>query len=667
MPRFNVRLRAGVALAAMALAVSPVLGAGAGASGPGADTMVAVAQGINLASIPGAAVFGTTPANTPEQVSFILNIRNQDQLAWNVQQGLSSFLSVGQFAQYYGQTPTNIASLQTYLSKFGIATQVYPDNLDVTATGTAGQFDQALAVQQDEYHVPGFHGAGGRQNVAAQTVHGAVTAPELPYRLSQFVLAILGLTNYAPFASQAVHMTTKGVTPQKGSSSACLALVGLPNACNTPADFASNYNLSPLYHQTNGSGQTIGIVTLAALDPGAAQYFWSNVLGLANTGRSVTVENVDGGPGAPSYASGSSETDLDVEQSGGVAPGANITVYQAPNTDFGYADAFFQAASENVASSVSASWGESETLIQASVASGVETPAYQAAFDEAFLEMAAQGQSGFTSAGDAGAYDASADLGTTNLAVDAPADSPYITAAGGTTLPFNVTFSGPGGSAPVQVKHERAWGWDYLWGPVATVSPAPIDAVAESLVVGGGGGSSVLEPMPSYQQGVSGTHTFNGVGWLTPTAVQNVSGINEPTAWTFNSTPSILHGQSAGRAVPDLSADADPESGYLEYSPSFADVGGSLLQGGWGGTSFVAPQLNAAAAIIDAYLGHRVGLWNPSIYAFATSDNSPFNPLQQVGASNDNIFFTGTPGALYNEAVGLGVPNLARLARDFAH
>lgn len=73
------------------------------------------------------------------------------------------------------------------------------------------------------------------------------------------------------------------------------------------------------------------------------------------------MENIDGGPGASSDASGSGETDLDIEQSGALAPGANVILYQAPNTDPGYADSFFAAASQNIASSVSASWGESET------------------------------------------------------------------------------------------------------------------------------------------------------------------------------------------------------------------------------------------------------------------------------------------------------------------
>ena len=117
--------------------------------------------------------------------------------------------------------------------------------------------------------------------------------------------------------------------------------------------------------------------------------------------------------------------------------------------------------------------------------------------------------------------------------------------------------------------------------------------------------------------------------------------------------------------MPDLSTNADPETGYLVYAPSFVGAGGTALQGGYGGTSFVAPQLNGTAALIDAALGHRVGFWNPLMYRAATKHDSPFTPLQQVGTSNDNVFYTGTPGAVFNPSTGLGTPNFAALVRAF--
>ncbi len=71
-------------------------------------------------------------------------------------------------------------------------------------------------------------------------------------------------------------------------------------------------------------------------------------------------------------------------------------------------------------------------------------------------------------------------------------------------------------------------------------------------------------------------------------------------------------------------------------------------------------------ALIDAYVGHRVGLWNPSIYRFAESGSDPFTPLDTTGTSNDNLYYSGRSHALYNPSTGLGTPNVAKLAEDFA-
>ncbi len=456
MRKTSIGVRTGVALCALALALSPVLAVEAGASG--GTSWVPVAQGASPASMPGSSAFGTTPSSMPETVSFILDEQNKGQLEANVERGVSNFLSVSQFAQQYGQSSTNIQALTSYLSKFGIKSTVFSDNVDVSTTGTAGEYDAALSVKQDQYHVPAYPGRGGHQGTPAQTVYGPTTAPQLPSQLASFVLAILGLSNYAPFSSDAVHADTTVTAADQKSSNSCVALSGLPDACNTPANFESNYGLKPLESNDAGSGQTLAIVTLAALDPGAPQYFWQNVLNMPATGRSVTVENIDGGPGAPSNAGGTGETDLDVEQSGAIAPGANVIVYQAPNSDPGFADSFFTAASQNIAGSVSTSWGESETYLASVVAQGGETSAYVAAFDEAFLELAAQGQAAFDAAGDAGAYDASRDLGSTNLSVDTPADSPYITAAGGTTLAVERDGPGPTGHAERQRLRDRKGG-----------------------------------------------------------------------------------------------------------------------------------------------------------------------------------------------------------------
>ena len=72
-----------------------------------------------------------------------------------------------------------------------------------------------------------------------------------------------------------------------------------------------------------------------------------------------------------------------------------------------------------------------------------------------------------------------------------------------------------------------------------------------------------------------------------------------------------------GRNQPDLSFNADPQSGYIVVDctdfPAASNPG--CAQGGWGGTSFVAPQLNGMTTLIDEASGSRVGLINPTVYA----------------------------------------------------
>ena len=678
--------RAAVLAAAVALGAPLLITSGeAGAASPGPNTPVPVTGGFQVPAFHGARAQGPATPYNSLALSFILKPQNSQRLFSQAESGVgSNFLSVNQFAMEYGANQRFVVQLEHYLSQFGISDfTLYPNGLDLKAVGTTAQVEQALGVQEERYYVPAVPGRNGMQGLRAQSVYAPRNRAMLPQRLEQTIVAVLGLTNYAPWVTQKVHASTK---PNSLSPTACVALTTLPNACNTPSDFAAQYHLTGLYSQgAEGQGQTIGIVTLAALNRTAPEHFWTTVLHLPPGGRTVSVETIDGGPGAPTTTLGTGETDLDTEQSGGLAPAANVVVYQAPNTTAGYVDGFMTAASQNLAGSVSASWGESDAIIQAFGAAGFIAPGYQASFDEAFAEMALQGQSTFVASGDAGAYAANRTTGGEwfTLGVGSPADSPYTTAAGGTTLPWTGTGAITFGKGlhtdqkygHVDVTAQRAWGWDYLAKAVSATNGIPFAVTAPKVVLGSTGGYSALEPMPSYQLGVSGTSHFNDVQYFTPTAAKTdgttlfggfygLSGFSVVTTVSVTSSPSVAQGTGSGRAVPDLSADADPLTGYLLYNPS-ANTG-VPLQGGWGGTSFVAPQLNGSDAVIASALRHRVGFWNPSIYRFATGANSPFTPLNQPGPTNDNWFYTGTPGTLYNPATGLGVPNFTQLAADFA-
>jgi kumamolisin len=184
--------------------------------------------------------------------------------------------------------------------------------------------------------------------------------------------------------------------------------------------------------------------------------------------------------------------------------------------------------------------------------------------------------------------------------------------------------------------------WPILENAVGVDEPT----AAESFISGGGGGYSSVYATPWYQRGVPGVNRYSAVQWLTP--------IQNNTAWTFDLNPATVQGGGNGRNLPDVSMDADPQTGYAVYSEVF----GGTDWAQYGGTSFVAPQLNGITALINSYAGERVGFWNGQVYRFATSANSPFNPLNTTGQTNDNEFYSGTTGTVYNLATGLGTPDI---------
>lgn len=597
----------------------------------GAPAAAAASQGIGPQH-----PFEQTSSKTPEQVSFVLALQNKSDLEQQVDAGMpAGALSVSQFAARYGQTQSNIAALESYLAGFGITSSAMANGLDVQTNGAAGQYNKALSVTQDDYMVTGPDGS-------QEVVHAPEQAPLLPPNLAQFVIAIVGLSNYPAGQSEALQAQ---VTAPSATGP------GTPgNGDLTPSYFAAHYDLSPLLkHGATGAGRAVGIISLAGFAPSDAETFW-NAVGAPSSPSRLQIVNVDGGSTYQDV-----ETSLDVEQAGGVAPNASIRVYEAPNTWTGFVDAFFQAASEDTADAVTNSWGLPQLIIDSNIASGFLPSGIHAAFDEAFLELAAQGQSAFGASGDYGAFGGS-NYGITNLEGWAPNQSPWITSAGGTTLPFDWRPS-----YPIVVTKERTFAWDYVFPYWQSVGGSSEASWAEQHAYGSGGGFNSDWPEPGYQQGVPGTSSFSAVTWLTPTDFQTIDGVQIADQWIFNSAPSVIQGTGAGRATPDLAANADPDTGYEVYD--------TQNLGGWGyyfgGTSFVAPQLAGSTAVIDSYLGRRVGFWNPSIYRFAMQSNSPFTPLDTSGVSNDNLYYTGTPGNVFNVGSGLGIPDLTALATDF--
>jgi kumamolisin len=563
------------------------------------------------------------------------------------------FLSADEFVARFAPNAADVAKVVTNLATYGL-TATRSTAITLSVGGSAAALERAFSVSLHSYEVPAHHNVGG------YIFHAPLSAPTIPAEIAALVSAVVGFDNRPHLHP---HLRSIGSPLARAPSHSN----GNAPGSYTVTDFADFYDVQPLYHAgLSGSGSKIGIMTLANFTPSDVFAYWSALDLHVNPNR-LTVDVIDGGPGAPSDDSGSLETTLDVEQSGGIAPGADITVYMAPNTDQGFVDLFADAIDQDWADELSISWGEWEwfyNLENAPVTdpSTGRTVSTLQAVHEVLVRAAIQGQSVFTASSDGGAYEALDDgFGPPNfntpLSAEYPASDPAITAAGGTTLPSTQILPIPDSSENVAIviPRERVWGWDWMQPYCDAVGTPDLMTCQQPIYggnifpVGSGGGVSVFFRVPFYQDGVAGVQlsrpnqTF--IEYLPPPAVSYF----------------VLPAYYPGRNVPDVSFDADPFTGYVVYYTS--SVTGFSVQSNWGGTSFVAPQLAGVTALLNQQQRGRIGLLNIPLYQL-TQDGlaygGPRAPLHPI-VPGDNWFYHGSNR--YNPAVGLGTLDVA----NFAH
>jgi kumamolisin len=324
-----------------------------------------------------------------------------------------------------------------------------------------------------------------------------------------------------------------------------------------------------------GSGQSVAIIELGGgfREDDLSDYFSSLGIALPSV-HAVSVLKGENRPGKPNGPDG--EVMLDIEVLGSVAPEASISVYFAPNTDQGFVDAVTTAVHDATRkpSVISISWGSAESTWTAQAMQQME---------QAFAAAAAMGVTVTVAAGDNGSGDGVQD----GLAhVDFPASAPHALACGGTSLQLSTLG---------QIITETVWN-DGTGGGA------------------GGGGVSVVFPVPSYQQNV-------------------------------NIPQSANPGGKTGRGVPDIAGDADPDTGYT------VRVDGETLT--IGGTSAVAPLWAGLIALLNQYLGQPVGFLQPFLYSAAGMAS-----LREITSGSNGAY---SAHAGWNACTGLGSPDGADL------
>ncbi len=542
------------------------------------------------------------------------------------------FLSREEFVKRFAPTDADIAKVESALTQLGYTIDsVFPNHLAIQVTSSAGTAQAALGVKLK------------RMTVNGRTGMVPTGTPTVPASIRDLVRGIGGLnTLHLPHPMKATSAITGQATTTKIAANA--TLTGGTPGHYLPQDFADRYNVNPIYaNGFKGRGTTIGIITLANFNTSDAYQFWK-AIGLNVDQDRITKVNVDGGTAiAPSDKLGEGETDIDVEESGGLAPDAKLRVYISPNqTNANFIDGAEAVASENIADTVSISWGQPELDYYAEPSQGIASSTFvMDAFHDVFLEMGIQGQSVYVATGDSGAYDTvrgCPNSGTPSAknpvcnapySVDSPANDPAVTGAGGTTVPVTLNLRS---GAVISVKQEQAWSWNWIYQQTAAQGH-PI-ALSDLFSTGDGGGVSTYFKKPYYQVGISGiTKSKPGQTFTEDTG-------------TGAQTLVELPANFAGRNLPDISTNADPESGY-----QFIEEGSVTTFEG--GTSFVAPQLNGITALAVQGTGGRVGLMNNIAYGLGSVATDDI-------AAGDNWGYKAKTG--YDNAAGIGVLNATKLA-----
>ena len=282
--------------------------------------------------------------------------------------------------------------------QLGIAA-VNPAARKVVLSGTVGQFTNAFETELQYYEHE------------SETFRGRTGHLHVPNELEPIITGVFGLDD-RPQAQTHFRYLNKRHKHKHHD---------VPPSGYTPLQLAQFYDFPS---GLTGSGECIAIIELGGgyNDADLTTYFQQ--LGIATpTVVSVSVDGAQNTPaGDPNSADG--EVALDIEVAGGVAPGARIAVYFAPNTDRGFLDAITQAIHDttNNPSVISISWGGPESSW---------TSQAMTAMDQAFQAAASLGITVCVAAGDNGSSDGVSDQ---KAHVDFPASSPYVLACGGTRL-----------------------------------------------------------------------------------------------------------------------------------------------------------------------------------------------------------------------------------------
>jgi subtilase family serine protease len=558
-----------------------------------------------------AAVGAAAAADQAVQFNIYLPLRDRDgaealltQLQTPGSASYHQWLTPAQFDQRFGPQASTVDAITRELSAHGFAvTEVHTHSLRVSGTAGAvkSAFGAALAKAQF---------ASGKEVLVAAT----------PLNLTpQLAAAGAIVADFSGKIRMQKPTNHTNVTQPENRYS---------NAGGYWFDDLKQAYSYPSYKVLTGQGVTIGILMQGGFQQSDMNlYFGHELLSSPN----ISEVDIDGG--TPFDPNGSFETHLDIQQSGGMAPNANIILYNlASLEDATILDGLTTIIEDNVADVVNMSFSGPEAQYLPAYNGGTDFTGILGIYDDFFMEGNSLGITFVSSSGDWGAKDIPAPAcfdatppnpcGPMLVGVGSPASSPHVTGVGGTNLITTYNALNPADLNSAYVGENAdfdALDQDIFYGTTAT-----------GAVWGSGGGISLYYKKPSYQN--------------------FVSGMNLPrSAERWRTTPDVslqMGGCPFGTVYYDENGVCPPDRSYV-----LEVIGGELE--GVIGTSCSSPEFVGLMALKIQLDGGRLGNENYDVYFKAAAQEFGFgSPVFHDEIPGNNGYYSTGRG--YNLVLGNG-------------
>jgi subtilase family serine protease len=551
---------------------------------------------------------GPEDASKQITVNVWLNLHNKATLDKLVKQmyeegspNYHRWLTMEEYKASFAPTARDAAVVREFLESHNLSVSaIEKNNHYVTALGRVGDIQNAFNVQINRMNIkgaihpmatkePSVMGPAGALVAAVQVSDLGYSSYSRPAFDPDAGVAYSGVpvssgpsSNGLFFSAECLRppetqtFTTGGGNPiavYAGNRYGANITSGVPNLppCGyDSAEIQTAYGLNALYKSgLDGAGQTVVIVDAFGSNTILAD---ANLFSELNGLPALTPSNFQiftpTGPATCTATNGciagnwQFETTLDVEWAHSIAPGANIALVLAASNAFTNLDAADLFAVENkLGNVISNSYGIQEIIL-------AEFAPSELVVENNIAELAAAtGISLDVSSGDDGDFVAvdDAELGVAVGSVSANADSPFATGVGGTSTFLNANNN---------IELETGWGLNETRIANPTPNPPVIPPLQLGFVFGSGGGTSAVYAKPSFQKSLPGNF----------------------------------------RLVPDVSMNADPETGSEIIVTPDSVPGDPQEVAVFGGTSLSSPMFSGLWAIANQAAGTPLGQAAPYLY-----------------------------------------------------